>query len=425
MHIIDVPKRAPSNGGVDLPTAVVVGLEANGLGAARALARHGIPCIALAGPRWNPCFQTNTCTVVRSTDWTAESLVQDLLSIGRTLRCKAPLLLTKDRAVVWVSEAREELTEFYEIALPPKPVVDLLMSKVEFIKLAQREQWPIPLTWIIESKDELAARLAEITYPSILKPQVKNDVFRRYSPKKAFRVTTRDELIQTYEMVCAWEKEVVVQEWIAGGDDRVGFCLTYSRSDAQPLAMFPGRKLIQWPVGWGNTAVSEPAPEEWATPLVALTRKIWENVGYVGLGSMEYKFRPGSNTPTIMEPTVGRTDFQSELAVLNGVNIPAIAYSDLAGLPPPPSVVPSRAMKLIDGPSHLHAARVFVASPDLRVANWIKARRGYKRYMIARAGDYGPFLGSIYSSLRSSAGDILQWLLGNRLKQRLTARAAK
>jgi predicted ATP-grasp superfamily ATP-dependent carboligase len=231
-------------------------------------------------------------------------------------------------------------------------------------------------------------------------------------------------LIQTYEMVSAWEKEVVVQEWIAGGDDRVGFCLTYSRLDAQPLALFPGRKLIQWPVGWGNTALCEPALQQWAAALVALTRKIWENVGYVGLGSMD-KFRPGSDTPIIMEPTVGRTDFQSELAVMNGVNLPAIAYSDLAALPPPPSIVPSMAMKLIDGPSHLRAARVFVASPDLRMATWIKARRGYKRYMIVRAGDCGPFLGSIYSSLRSSVGNILQWLLGDRLKQRLRARAAK
>jgi len=408
------------------PTAVIVGLEANGLGVARSLARYAIPCIALAGPMWNPCHQTNACSVVRGSDWTAEALVRDLRSIGGRLREKAPLLLTKDQAVLWVSEAREELSEFFEISLPEKHIVDLLMSKVEFVKFAQSQGWIVPQTWMIEAEDELMSRLSELVYPCILKPRLKNDAFRQHSPKKAFCVNSKQELLKTYKMVAEWEKEVVIQEWISGTDERVGFCLSYCNRKAAPLALFPGRKLIQWPVSFGNTAISEPAPKEWANPIISLTQEIWKKVGYKGLGSMEYKMRLGSNTPVIIEPTVGRTDFQSEVAVLNGINIPAIAYFDLARLPLPTATEPVTPTKLVDGSTHWRAARVFMTQPhELGIRKWLKARKGRKRYMILRAEDYRPFISSLYMKIRGTMGDLLERLVGTRLKRRLADKLAR
>ena len=407
------------------PTAVIVGLEANGLGVARSLASQGIPCIALASPWSNPCCYTNACKVVLGSAWSADGVVADLMSIGSRLEAKAPLLLTKDQAVLWISQAREELSRFFQIALPSRETVDLLMSKTQFIKLAQREGWPVPATWMIDSKDELMTMLSEISYPSILKPQVKNDLFRSHSPKKAFRIENQQQLLATYNLVEAWEKEVVIQELIEGADDRIGFCLGYCDRNSQPRALFAGRKLIQWPVGWGNTAVSEPAPAEWREPIERLTKQIWDKVGYQGLGSIEYKMRPGSNTPVLIEPTVGRTDFQSELAVLNGVNIPAVAYYDLAGLRAPALIEAREATKLVDGPSHLKAARVFMALSKLGLRGWLAARKGRKRYMVLRGGDFGPFLNSIYRQIRSLISSLLEKLVGTRLKRKLSAKAAR
>ena len=408
------------------PQAVIVGLEANGLGVARSLAKHGISCLALTGPLSTAFCHTNACTVVRGREWSLEGMVDDLMSIGSRLESKAALLLTKDQAVLWVSEAREELSNYFEIALPDRETVDLLMNKVQFVKLALREGWPVPQTWMIESKDELMALSSDILYPCILKPQVKNDLFRRHSPKKAFRIGNWQELLRTYDLVAAWEKEVVIQEWIEGTDDRIGFCLGYCDRNSVARALFPGRKLIQWPVGWGNTAVCEPAPEAWREPMLTLTRKVWDKVGYKGLGSMEFKILPGTCSPVIMEPTVGRTDFQSEIAVLNGVNIPAIAYYDLAGMPAPILHPPSHCTKLVDGPAHLMAARVFLAqSADLGLPKWFSAHKGRKRYMILRSGDYGPFLSAIYYRVRSLLGDLLEMLAGTKFKRKVTATLAR
>src|SRR5206468_1305742 len=63
-------------------------------------------------------------------------------------------------------------------------------------------------------------------------------------------------------------------------------------------------------------------------------------VNYAGMGSVEYKWNRSSSRFLIIEPTVGRTDLQEEIATLCGVNIPMMAYRHELHQPcPSPSVV--------------------------------------------------------------------------------------
>ena len=91
------------------------------------------------------------------------------------------------------------------------------------------------------------------------------------------------------------------------------------------LGLFPGRKLVCSPPAIGNTAVCVPAPEV-ADELVAPTMQFIDRLGYRGLGSLEFKRDRRSGRSLIIEPTVGRTDWQEELATLCGVNLPLITY---------------------------------------------------------------------------------------------------
>ena len=51
----------------------------------------------------------------------------------------------------------------------------------------------------------------------------------------------------------------------------------------------------------------------------------------MGVGSLEFKRDRKTVKFMIVEPTVGRTDAQEEIATLCGVNIPLIAYSTALG----------------------------------------------------------------------------------------------
>jgi predicted ATP-grasp superfamily ATP-dependent carboligase len=55
-------------------------------------------------------------------------------------------------------------------------------------------------------------------------------------------------------------------------------------------------------------------------------------VDYFGFGGVEYKRDARDGRFLIIEPTVGRTDWQEEVATLAGVNIPLMAYRHELGL---------------------------------------------------------------------------------------------
>lgn len=395
----------------NLPVALIVGMEENGLGVTRPLSRNGISCIALATPWWSPACRTNSCKVIHASAWTREAFLDELTKIGMTLASRAPLLITKDEPVLWISEVREELSRYYAINLPDRETVNLLMDKQRFTRLALEQGWPVPKTWFVNGHEDLSAQMERIVFPCILKPAVRNSEFRKNSSIKAWRISNKDELRHIYETVAQWEKEVVIQEWIEGGDDRVAYCLAYYDRKGEPLALFAGRKIRQWPVGCGNTAFAEPAPKSWAGNIIELSDEIFRKVGYRGLGSIEFKMRLDTDEPVIMEPTVGRTDYQNEVAVINGQDIPTISYYDLAGLGYFPAYSTRRPAKLIDGSAERKAAWQLYRSRRLTLRQWLASWRGRKRFMRFRINDPMPFLALAYLESRWLAGRVVRFIL--------------
>ena len=155
------------------------------------------------------------------------------------------------------------------------------------------------------------------------------------------------------------------------------FVSPVTAGEAEPLALFAGRKLRQFPIDCGNTAVAAPAPDDWHDPILNLSQKIFAKLKYQGIGSIEYKMRD-DGTPVIMEPTVGRTNWQNEIAVINGVDIPSIAYFDMIGSPELPPAVPVAPCKLVDGRAHRRAFCQQYRAGRLSVSQWLDERRGKK-----------------------------------------------
>ena len=72
-----------------------------------------------------------------------------------------------------------------------------------------------------------------------------------------------------------------------------------------------------------------------------MTRRFVKRTGFVGMGSIEFKWHAGRRGYLVIEPTVGRADWQEEIATLCGENIPYRAYRHELGLPPLPRESPA------------------------------------------------------------------------------------
>lgn len=322
---------------VDTP-AVVVGAGANGLGVARSLACARVPVWLLDSDAQCPELRSRAAKPVVVRALQGEVLVEELLrlSSGQFSGARPVLLLTQEESVKTISHHRDRLSALYRFSLPTVDLVDTLQHKEGFQRLAERLDSPIPPLVHVRMLADLPA-LEALRYPVVIKPGERNSEYG-HQFKKAYRVDSASEAVDLVRRILPVMADLVVQEWIEGPDSCIYFCLQYLDRQGQVAASFTGRKIRSWPPQVGGTASCVAAPEVDAE-LSAMTARFFQAAGVIGMASMEYKRDSRSGEFRMVEPTVGRTDYQEEVATLNGVNLPHAAWCSELGLPfPAPTV---------------------------------------------------------------------------------------
>lgn len=312
------------------PPAVIVGAAgACGLGVLRSLRAAGIPVVLLDTNAAAPAMHSRQAYKVIVRALTGPALIEDLLALRRCFEEAPVLFLTSDETALTVSQYRAELAERYRIRLPRHDRLVALMHKESFQQIAEKHGFPVPRSVTIGSGDDLGT-LSALRFPCIIKPTIKTAQYFEGKFERGYRVASTAEAREVCSRVLAAVPGVVVQEWIEGPDSDIYFCLQY-RAAGGTVASFSGRKLSIWPPGVGVTASCTAAPEVHAT-LHQLTEAFFAQMSFEGMGSMEFKRDARSGDFLMIEPTVGRLDWQEEVATLNGVNIPHAAYRHETGM---------------------------------------------------------------------------------------------
>jgi predicted ATP-grasp superfamily ATP-dependent carboligase len=366
-----------------LPVAVVVGLDLNGLGVVRSLARGRVPTLVLDTDFLKPTAATRFGRRLKVPALSGTTFIDALHEAAARFTEKPVLFLTQEGSVEAVAAARDSVLASYRFTMPTHDVMRSLMNKGGFQRLAEELHSAIPRS-IRLTKDVTPETFSSLRFPCVVKPLKKEDSYS-VKFKKAYKVESADELERLWHVLQGTASEMIVQEWIEGSDSDVYFCLQYRPQSAPPVS-FVGRKICQWPPLVGGTASCAPAPEA-HDELVSLTNTFFDRVGFVGLGSMEYKRDVRDGRFYMVEPTVGRTDYQEEIATLNGVNIPYAAYCAEIGRPNESIVSIQRPRMWRDMASCRKARaagavdRAFEISPDAEIVD-----------AMYRANDPMPFL---------------------------------
>jgi D-aspartate ligase len=315
------------------PPALVIGGKLNGLSVCRSLAQAGIETYVLDTNRYDPASWSRSATPIKTNALHGAGLLTTLRTIG--LPGGTVLIITDEMAVYTISEYRDELAGKFRFHLPSHEQVLIQHDKALFHKFAVASGLPVPNSIIIEDETELPA-LRELYFPVILKPADKRD-FHLNGAERAVLASDPQRAETACQRLLKTTPRVIAQECIEGPDDNLYFCLFY-RKDNITKAMFTGRKLASVPHGIGSTAVTaEVPPGDLRTKLEDLTETFLVASNYAGIGGIEYKLDVRIGRLLIVEPTIGRTDCQEEIATLCGTNIPAIAYYEECNLPIPPS----------------------------------------------------------------------------------------
>src|SRR6266853_922250 len=303
--------------------AVVVGGTLNALGVVRSLSPGRMKIYLLETSRQCAAGWSRHCSYIPTSEPDGSILVDSLAGLAARLGCRPVLILTSDQSVNCVSERRAEIEALYRISMPPHAVVRALADKTLFQALAQREGLAVPRGVCVADARDIE-RLDTLQPPLVVKPADKTLALKGIV-ERAVRAETVTVARRVTARMLARAPRIIVQEWVDGPDTEIFFTLFSCDRDGKPLGMFPGRKLVCEPPAIGTTAVCVAAPEV-ADELVALTLEFIARVGYRGLGSLEFKREARTGRFLIIEPTVGRTDWQEEIAALCGVNLPLMTY---------------------------------------------------------------------------------------------------
>jgi D-aspartate ligase len=340
--------------------AIVAGLGINGLGVLRALGHASVPVVGLYTDAGDPTAATRFGKKIRVNTLSGRAFIEALLTLRRRFASDPVLILTQEASVSTVSLARDEIASLYRLVMPDHSLVEELSNKLSFQTIAERHGFPIPHAARLNAHTGSEA-ISALRFPCIVKPAKKHSDYGKHFAK-AYKVANAGEVQALWSAMRGIVEEIIVQEWIEGDDVDVYFCLQYRGRAGQRSLSFVGRKICQWPPLTGGTASCVPAPDV-SKELTALTDAFFERVGFFGMGSMEFTRDRRDGRFYFVEPTIGRSDYQEEIAYLNGVNIPLAAYLDALGRSGKvePEQKPQRAWRDAIG----HARARMAGAPDL------------------------------------------------------------
>lgn len=391
------------------PYAVVIDLQSMaGLQSARILAGRGIPVIGVGSSPDRSFCRTRVCERVLFTDTASEALIETLEALGPELGEPAVLVLCADEAVHLVSLHRERLKPWFRIALPDHDIVEMLMDKVSFYRLAQERGLAIPPTRFLECRADAEEAARELGFPCVLKPPAKSPRWSSNVEQKVFRVDSPEALMSLYDRVANFAPNLIVQEWIEGGEGNLFSCNAYFDADSRPHATFVARKIRQWPPETGYSALGEEVRND---EVLAETLRVFQTAGFHGLAYLEMKRDDRSGRFYIIEPNVGRATGRSAIAEAGGVELLQTMYCDMLGLPLPKDVEQRyTGVKWIHLRWELQAAFLQWRKGTLGLLEWWRDRRGPKAYAIFSWSDPLPFWFDTVGAMRKMLGGALRKL---------------
>ena len=376
----------------DVPT-IVLSLSMCGLGVARVLGQNGVRVIGVARNGREPGIHSRHVKDIWPCEGDDDELVDLLIHRGGQFADRPVLYPITDSCVRSIAGRWDEIKCFYRLGLPEPSVVDSTMSKRGFAEWAGKLDLPIPRTLFIDAPEHLRQAAEEMVYPCVVKPEYQSPRNADPMALKVHRADDADDLVKAYQSFCDVDPRAVVQEWIPGGDGDVHLCLQYYDRQSRPLVSFCGRKIRQWPPLSGTGASLEPIRDK---DMEALATRLFTGAGFHGLCSLECKQNPETGAMLMVEATVGRTDFNSAIADINGVPIPYVAYCDLVGLPVPTVARGPHQVRWVRWSADRAAAAHYRKNRQLSLWKWLWSIRPPMRWSIWSVRDPMPCLVALW-----------------------------
>jgi D-aspartate ligase len=316
----------------DLPVAVLCG----DLNMLRCFAGHSMATVVVRHDRHDLTRHSRYCR-----DWRLipsplddpDATLHGLLELGRSFQKKPILFYGDDAMLLLISRHREQLNQVFRFLVPPMDLLDTLVDKTRFAALAAELELPVPKS--IRSRDLAdGAALESFPLPCVIKPAnhlgwFKSSVIQEQGglPRKVLYADNRADLRRLCDKMRQFTDDFLLQQYIPGGPECIYSFHAYLDRNGHVLASYAGRKIRTYPRESGLSTYLELIHD----PRLAQTGlEILRKLQFVGVVKLDFKKDPGSDQFFLLEANP-RFTLWNFLAAAAGVNLPLVAYNDLAG----------------------------------------------------------------------------------------------
>ncbi len=392
------------------PVVVLVSGDHGPLGIARSLGRMGVSVYSVDPRFLTPCSFSKYCKHRFVWDIDQHS-TSDNLSFLREVSSVAgirPILIpTTDPAAVFVADNLDYLRNWFVLPEVGSSLARGLSDKKQMYFVAKQHRIPTPETVFPRSKHEVVEFLERAVFPILLKGI---DGFRLWkrTGKKMFIVSSKRELLERYDAAEDHEcPNLMIQEYIPGGDDTVWMFNGYFDSKSDCLLGFTGKKIRQCPIHTGATSLGICLENE---EVEQTTKVFMKSVGYRGILDIGYRYdaRDGRFKVLDINPRIGAT-FRLFTAS-NGMDVARALYLDLTGQQVP-SGTPVKGRKWLVEDSDLVSCYRYRREGGLRLKDWFYSIRDVHETAYLAKDDLLPLLPLCFNRIVELVRRILKRLL--------------
>ncbi len=266
----------------------------------------------------------------RVSPWSAPDVwLGTLLDFAKRQPEPPVLFYGQDGDLLAVSRFRERLGESFRFVVPSATLVEDLLDKARFQALSELHSLPVPPSRPLSSTQQDAER--GLRFPVIVKP-LTHEPQEVWEPiaggGKAVRVDTAEELRALATRLAGLNIDAVAQELIPGAETRIESYHVYVDEHGEIVAEFTGVKIRTAPSEFGYSTAVQITDSPRVTEL---GRDLVRRLDLRGVAKLDFKRGPDDRLYLLeINP---RFNLWHHPGAKAGVNLPAIVYGDLAGLP--------------------------------------------------------------------------------------------
>lgn len=311
-----------------LQPAVVMG----GVDLVRALGLGGIDSVVAAppgSPQRYSRFTRATLDIEHLGEF-PERIVDALVRYGLEQPQPPPLFYDTDGALLLISRNRDRLRGAFRFVIGDAPLIEDLVDKNRFQRLAKRFRLPVPDSVLLRPAFEEAPRELAIPFPLIVKPLIRRTMY--WDPlgkgSKALKIESLADLRALWPRLAATNLPVLAQELVPGPETSIESYHVYVNDAGTIVGEFAGRKIRTHPLTFGDSTALEISD---AADVLEMGRSIVRKLKLRGVAKLDMKRAPdGSLRLLEINP---RFTLWHHLGASAGVNLAAMVYNDLVGLP--------------------------------------------------------------------------------------------